>query len=142
MEAIDKNHEWDTIESELRSEFDRLEKANNKLGNKYDRQVEDLRYRVDQAIRTKDVANGRQVLKDINDVFMACTFIYQLMGMIQEFSRDFNSISWKDANAARQHVNRGMQMIGSGNPDVEELRQVCVRLIDLLDMPENEKPKM
>lgn len=139
MESIEKNHEWDALEAELRSEFARLEKANNELGNKYDAQVADLRSRTDRAITSKNIQAARDTLSDINEVFMACTFIYQLMGFIDHHSRNFNAYSWKNASVARSQLNRGMQMIGSGHPDVEELRGVCLAVIEQLDRPEDEK---
>ena len=141
MEAVEKNHEWDSLEAELRNEFARLEKANNDLGNKYDKPVEELRKRTDRAISSKNVQAARDTLSDINDVFIACTLVYQLMGFIQHHSKNFGSYNWKNAAEARQQLNRGIQMIGSGNPDVEDLRQVCIAVYELLDMPENEKIK-
>lgn len=35
IERLEQLHEWDALEAEIRDEFDRLEKANNDLGNKY-----------------------------------------------------------------------------------------------------------
>lgn len=63
------------------------------------------------------------------------------MGFIQRYSKNFGSYNWKNAAEARQQLNRGIQMIGSGNPDVEDLRQVCIAVYELLDLPENEKIK-
>lgn len=139
MESVEKKHEWDALEAELRSEFARLEKANNELGNKYDAQVDDLSSRTDRAISSKNIQAARDTLSDINDIFMACTFIYQLMGFIQHHSKNFTSYRWKNAAEARAQLNRGVQMIGSGNPDVEDLREVCIAVIEQLDMPESEK---
>ena len=141
MEAVEKNHEWDSLEAELRTEFARLEKANNDLGNKYDSQVAELRKRTDRAISSKNVQAARDTLSDINDVFIACTLIYQLMGFIQHHSKNFGAYRWKNAAEARNQLNRGISMIGSGNPDVEDLREVCIAVYELLDMPENEKIK-
>lgn len=141
MESVEKNHEWDALEAELRSEFARLEKANNELGNKYDSQVSELRSRTDRAITSKNIQAARDTLNDVNDVFTACTFIYQLMGFIQHHSQNFGAYRWKNATEARNQLNRGTQMIGSGNPDVEDLREVCIAVINQLDMPENDKIK-
>lgn len=141
MESVEKNHEWDALDAELRSEFARLEKANNELGNKYDAQVAELRDKVDRVITGKNIQSARDTLSDINDVFMACTFIYQLMGFIQHHSENFGAYQWKNATEARKQLYRGVQMIASGNPDVEELREVCISVINQLDMPESEKIK-
>ena len=82
MEEVEQRHEWEALEAEIRKEFDRLEKANNDLGNKYDKQVSAVRSQVDMAIRSKDVRQGRAVLDEINTLFVAVTLIYQLMGFI------------------------------------------------------------
>lgn len=137
MEAVEKNHEWDALETDLRTEFDRLEKANNELGNKYDAQVAELRTRTDKAITSKNILAARDTLKDINDVFIACTLIFQLIGLIKHYSQDFNKYQWKNATEARNQLNRGLSMISSGDPDVEDLRQVCLAVFELL--PEGEK---
>ncbi|MBQ0086779.1 MAG: Hsp70 family protein [Bacteroidales bacterium] len=141
MESVEKHHEWDSLEAELRSEFARLEKANNELGNNYDSQVAELRTRTDRAITSKNLQAARDTLSDIHDVFMSCTLIYQLMAFIQHHSKNFGSFRWKNSAEARAQLNRGVQMIGSGNPDVEDLREVCIAVIDQLDMPESEKVK-
>lgn len=53
MEEVEHGHEWDSIEAEIREEFDRLEKANNELGNKYDQQVTAVRSQIDTVIRSR-----------------------------------------------------------------------------------------
>lgn len=140
IEGIEKEHEWDSLETELRSEFDKLEKANNDLGNKYDSQIMELRSQTDMVIRKKDVQMGRQVLDDINSLFVGVTLIYQLVGFVQHHSRNFGQFSWKDANRARQLLNQGMEIVNN-NPTVDALHPLVCAVIELLDMPENEKPE-
>lgn len=140
MEAVEKEHEWDSLEAELRAEFDRLEKANNELGNKYDSQVRELRSQTDMVIRKKDVQMGRQLLADINSLFVSVTLIYQLIGFVQHHSQNFGQYAWKDANRARQLLNQGMEMVNN-NPVVDTLHPLVCAVIDLMDMPENEKPE-
>lgn len=140
IEGIEKEHEWDSLETGLRTEFDKLEKANNDLGNKYDRQVGELRSQTDIVIRKKDVQMGRQVLTDIHSLFIGVTLIYQLVGFVQYHSRNFGQYSWKDANRARQLLNQGMEMVNN-NPIVDTLHPLVCAVIELMDMPENEKPE-
>lgn len=139
IEEIEKEHEWDSLEAELRSEFDKLEKANNDLGSKYDNQVEELRRQTDMVIRKKDVQMGRQVLADISSLFFAITLIYQLIGFVRHHSQNFGQYAWKDVNRARQLLNKGMEMVNN-NPETETLHPLVCAVIDLMDMPENEKP--
>ena len=130
MEEVENNHEWEALEAEIREEFDRLEKANNDLGNKYDQQVAAVRSQVDIAIRSKDVRQGRAVLDDINSLFVAVTLIYQLMGFIDYHLKNFGSIQWKDANRARQLLQQGKE-IATSNPSVEALRPIAISVGDL-----------
>lgn len=139
MEEVEKGHEWDSLESEIREEFDRLEKANNELGNKYDQQVAAVRSQVDIAIRSKDVRQGRAVLDDINSLFVAVTLIYQLMGFIDYHLHNFVSIQWKDANRARQLLQQGKE-IANSNPSEGALHHIVRSVIDLMIEPPTEGP--
>lgn len=134
MEEVEQGHEWETLEAEIREEFDRLEKANNELGNKYDKQVASVRSQVDMTIRSKDVRQGRAVLDDINSLFVAVTLIYQLMGFIDYHLKNFNSILWKDANRARQLLQQGKQ-VAATNPSESTLHPIVRSVIDLMIEP-------
>ena len=135
MEEVENSHEWETLEAEIREEFDRLEKANNDLGNKYDQQVAAVRGQVDMAIRSKDVRQGRAVFDDIKSLFVAVTLIYQLMGFIDFHLKNFGSIQWKDANRARQLLQQGKE-IASTNPSESTLHPIVRSVIDLkIDKP-------
>lgn len=137
MEEVEKHHEWDTLESELRHEFDRLECANNDLGNKHDNEVNELRRQIDTVIRSRDVKMGRKVLKAIEDVFVQVTFIYQLMGCIEHYDRNFGRCAWRNANQARQLLSQGKDMIASGNINEQRLLGICHDVLNLL--PEDER---
>ena len=134
MEEVEQGHEWEALEAEIREEFDRLEKANNDLGNKYDKQVAAVRSQVDKAIRSKDVRQGRAVLDDINSLFVAVTLIYQLMGFIDYHMKNLNSNQWKDANRARQLLLQGKE-IAATNPSESTLHPIVRSVIDLMIEP-------
>ncbi len=134
MEEVEQGHEWEALEAEIREEFDRLEKANNDLGNKYDKQVAAVWIQVDMAIRSKDVHQGRAALDDINSLFVAVTLIYQLMGFIDYHLKNFNSIQWKDANRARQLLRQGKE-IAATNPSESTLHPIVRSVIDLMIEP-------
>ncbi len=134
MEEVEQVHEWEALEAEIREEFDRLEKANNDLGNKYDKWVAALRSQVDMAIRSKDVRQGRAAIDDINSLFVAVTLIYQLMGFIDYHLKNFNSIQWKDSNRARQLLQQGKE-IAATNPSESTLHPIVRSVIDLMIEP-------
>ena len=140
MEETEEAHEWDVLETELREEFDRLEKANNDLGNKYDVQVAELRRQTDITIRKQDVQMGHQVLAEINSLFVSVTLIYQLIGFVRHYSTNFGQYKWTDAGRARSLLNQGLEII-STNPSVEELHPLVVTVIDLIDDNDPNKPQ-
>lgn len=139
MEKVEKSHEWETIEKELREEFDRLETANDDLGNKYNNEVNALRKQTDDAIRRKDPAFGRKVLAEISRLFTSVTLIYQLIGFIRHYNANFNQYNWLDSGRARTLLNKGQQLVSS-HASVDELHPVVVSIIELL--PHSEKPKL
>ena len=121
----------------MREEFDRLEKAQNDLGNDKTLQiVNQLRHQTDQVIHSKDVKMGREVLEQINALFVHLTLLYQCMGFIEHYNGRFGSVRWTDSGRARQLLNRGLEAINN-NPTVDVLHPIVCGLIDL--MPDDEK---
>ena len=138
IEKLDAGTEWQRLEKELREEFDKLEKAQNDLGNEKSAQlVNQLRTQTDNAIRTKNVQVGREVLEQINSLFFQLTMLYQCMGIIRYCNERFASMHWKDSSRARQLVNRGMDQINN-NPTTEGLRQIAAELLGRMPKDEAE----
>lgn len=136
IESLDEKTEWQRLEAELREEFDHLEKAQNDLGNEKTSQlVEQLRTQTDQVIRNKNVSIGRDLLEQINNLFVHLTMIYQCIGLIRDCNERFGSIRWKDNSRARQLLNRGLEEINT-QPTVEKLHPIACGLIEL--MPDDE----
>ena len=139
IETLDSSTEWQRLERELREEFDRLEKAQQDLGNDKTAQlVSQLRAQTDKVIREKDIRMGREVLDQVRSLFVHLTMVYQCMGLIQECHRRFDSIRWKDTSRARQLVNKGLEEI-NGQPTVEKLHPIACGLIELMPSDEAEK---
>ncbi|RIV31537.1 Hsp70 family protein [Flagellimonas lutimaris] len=136
IDEINDMNEWPKLEESLKEEFYRLEDANKELGNsKTIKVVDQFRSQLDEVIRTKDVKLGSVLLEEIGDFFFQMTMIYQLIGMVQLFDRDFNTFHWADRNTARSLINKGLQIVGE-NPSVEGLRPVIIALFDLLPIEE------
>ena len=138
IEKLDAGTEWQRVEKELREEFDKLEKAQSDFGNEKSAQlVNQLRTQTDNAIRTKNVQVGREVLEQVNSLFFQLTMIYQCMGIIRYCNDRFASMHWKDSSRARQLVNRGMEQINN-NPTTEGLRQIAAELLGFMPRDEAE----
>ncbi len=136
IEDLDSNTEWQRLEFEIREEFDRLEKANEDLGNdKSHAMVNHLRSQIDHIICSKDVRMGYELLEQIKGVSFSLTMIYQLIGIIQHWNEKFGEMKWRDTSRARDLLNQGINIINE-NPSVEKLRPIVIQLFELL--PEEE----
>lgn len=132
IEDRDSETEWDRLEKELREEFDRLEKAQNELGNEKTAQlVKQLRQQTDQVIRAKDAKLGHEVLEQITALFFSLTLVYQCMGFIRHYNDRFGAVQWKNSARARQLLNQGLENINN-NPSVEVLHPIVCNLIELM----------
>lgn len=137
IEAFEDATEWGRIETELREEFDRLEKANTDLGdNKSNQAVEILRTQIDDVIRKQDVKMAHELKEIVSHLFIQLTMVYQCRYIIEGMNRDFNNIQWKDRNRARTLINQGLTEINN-QPTREKLQPIAAALLDLL--PEGEK---
>ncbi|QQS28495.1 MAG: Hsp70 family protein [Sphingobacteriales bacterium] len=126
VDELDKGTGWDRIEKEIREEFGRLEKANDDLGNdKTNEALEKLRTKTDEAIRSKDHDLGREVLEEIETLFVIITLIYQLIGRIRRWNEHFDFIKWKNPTRVRQLLNQGLLIIAE-NPTKERLLPICI----------------
>ncbi|MCD8448007.1 Hsp70 family protein [Tenacibaculum finnmarkense] len=138
IDELNATTEWPKLEEEIKEEFYRLEKANTDLGNdKTTALVNQLKTQVEEVLQEKNIKLGNTILEEIGSLYFDLTMIYQIMGVIKDFDKNFNSFHWKDSSRARQLVNNGLEKITT-NPDVEDLRQIVVSIFDLL--PEDEKP--
>lgn len=136
IENLEAGTEWERLEKELRTEFDRLEEAQNDLGNeKTKQQMEQLRTQTDSAIRTRDVKVGRSVLENVRELFVHLTMVYQCMALIQHYDGCFETTNWRDRSRARQLLNRGLEIMGN-NPTVDNLHPIAVGVIELLPADE------
>jgi molecular chaperone DnaK len=128
VDDLDKSTGWDRIEKEIRHEFNRLEKANNEVGNDQTTEtIEVLRAKTDEVIRSKDTDLGREVLEEIEGVFVVVTLIYQMIGSIKRWNEKFNEINWKNSQRVRTLLNQGLENINN-NPSEERLLPICIEI--------------
>lgn len=138
LEQLEYSTEWERLEKELNNEFERLKKTNQDLGNEKSSQiVAQIQSRKDQVIQSKNIELGHELLKQIDDLFVQLTMVYQCMGLIQSLNERFDFIQWLDRTRARQAINRGLVAMRS-YPTVEILQPIVVELIDLLPQRERD----
>lgn len=138
IEEADASTEWERLEKEIREEFDRLEHANDQLGNdKSNQLVNQLRRQTDQVIRSKNILMGRDVLEQIKHVYFQLTMVFQCMGLFRDCNNRFGSFRWTDPIRARQLINQGLTAMAN-NPTTEQLQPIAAQLVGL--MPDEQKP--
>lgn len=137
LEGLDADTEWLRIEKDLRDEFERLEGAQEELGNaQTSALVGELRRDVDNALRNKNVQVGQMVLERINTLFIQLTMLYQCMGVVRDLDQRFASISWRDRSRARHLLDQALQEM-SNAPTRERMLSLVQELLRLL--PESEQ---
>lgn len=141
METLNNKYEWDSLEASLYYELNKLESANQELGNQYDSEVYALKRQVNQVIRQKDITTARTTLTDIRNIFIGVTLIYQLIALIRQTNNDFTSIKWNNPQLALELISKGMDIINNGQPTTENLQPIVVGIFDCMDKAESEKLK-
>lgn len=135
VDKLDKDTDWERIEKEIRHEFSRLEKANDDLGNdETNNAMYLLRSKTDEVIRLKDPDLGREVLAEIETMFIGVTLIYQMIGSIRRWNEHFNNIQWKNPQKVRLLLNQGLLIIAD-NPSEEKLLPICIECENNLPDP-------
>lgn len=138
IDILQEETEWPELEEKLKDEFYRLEKAQKDLGNEQSaREVENIRTRLEEVLKTKDFALGNALNDEMIRVLFSFTLIYQLIGFIHHHNTEFNRYNWLDVPRARQLLSDGVSIINN-NPTEQELHPIVIALIRLL--PEEEKP--
>lgn len=139
IEDLESNSEWERLERTLRRQFGELEKDQKKYGNvESGKAVEQLKNVVDQAIHTKNVKIGKEVLEQIRAMDYKLALIEYFIVWICNWNQNFSMTSWKDINRARQLVSQGMNIIND-SPTTVKLKPIVGQLISLL--PDSELPE-
>ena len=90
---------------------------------------------MDNVIRAQDVALGRSVLKQVRQLFVQLTIVYQCMAFIKHCEERFDQIAWRDRSRARQLINQGLSEMND-QPSTERLHPIAVALINLMPSEE------
>ena len=140
IEAFEEDTEWDRISKQMKEWFRHLEDVNYRFGNvTTTREVSDVRRRMDEVERRKDVKMAYILTDEIQRMHFQLTFVYQCIYRIQDMNRDFDIIDWKDRTRARMLLNRGLAEINN-EPTRERLQPLVVELHNLL--PDEEKGRI
>lgn len=133
LKTIDKligDREWPEFEKELKDAFHSLEEINKKKGNEQTTKlVESIRPHVEQVIREKDTKHAPKLIEEINQIAFELERLEHLIGFIFYMDSEFDTINWRDRNAARTYIERGKSVI-SESPSIDRLQPIINNLID------------
>lgn len=133
LKVVDRligDREWPELEKELKEAFHKLEEVNREKGNEQTTQmVGRIRPDVEQAIREKDKKNTPTLIETINSMSFELDRLENLMGFIFYLENNFESIPWRNRNAAHSSINQGKGIIYE-NPSVANLQPIVNDLYD------------
>lgn len=138
IEDLDASTEWERLENDLRESYDRLDRTNKDMGNpKSSQAVDSMHSQVDTVISSKNIAAGRELLKQMNSLQFQLARVYYYIRWINDWNENFTSEPWSNPSHARNLVNQGMDIVNN-QPTVEKLHPIVSALINLL--PNGKKP--
>ncbi|HQX02498.1 MAG TPA: Hsp70 family protein [Flavobacterium sp.] len=151
LDRLSAETEWPVLEKQLKDEFYELEdlirkiRANNDDEDinmdKINAHIEDIRKKVDHAIREKNSIEAKELISDIGSLDFnlrnAVTGNALDAQYLREIDNGFNSINWKDRNKARQLINQGLKLASEGR--TKEIRPVLVQIIEQMNDDEADK---
>lgn len=130
IDEIEKENEWPELEKELKRAFHKLEEVNQEKGNEQTNQmVENIRPDVEQAIREQDKKNTPKLIESVNSMAFELERLEHLIGFVLGLENQFDSIPWRDKNAAHSSINRAKGIIYE-NPSIASLQPIVNNLFE------------
>jgi len=132
VDNLDKGTIWDRLEKDILEKLQKLEVANNEMGTAETKRVFELvKGKSDQVLRSKDQDLAREYLEQLEQLYMAVTLIYQLVGRFRYLDRNFSSVNWTDTNKARHLINEGLEIIMT-KPNEDVLLSLIIEVENLM----------
>jgi len=124
VDKLEGEREWPEMEKELKEAFYKLEEINKKKGNEQTTEmVNDIKPNVEQAVRDMDKKHTPALIEKINRLAFELERLEHLIDFILFLDRDFDSIDWRDRQAARNAVERGKSIIYEA-PSISRLQPI------------------
>jgi molecular chaperone DnaK len=149
LEALEKVQEWPAIEQGLKNAYFELEDLIGNINrnehidklntSKIDNLLHEIKQKVEAIIRDKNRKEAKELKAEIHSLDYnlrnELTGGSQDVQLLRSLNEDFEKFHWKDTTKARQLINKGLQMVASGN---NSIRPVLVELVQLI--PRDEIP--
>jgi molecular chaperone DnaK len=141
VDKLEGDREWPEMEKELKEAFYNLEEVNKKKGNEQTtKMVNDIKPNVEQAIRDQDKKHTPALIEMINTLGFELERLEHLMGFILGVDRDFDSIDWRNRQAARNSIERGKSVIYD-TPSISSLQPIVNDLFENGNFGSGDEPE-
>jgi len=141
VDKLEGEREWPEMEKELKEAFYNLEEINKKKGNEQTtKMVNDIKPNVEQAIRDKDKKHTPALIEMINTHGFELERLEHLIGFILMLDRDFDSVNWRNRQAARNAIERGKSIIYD-TPSISGLQPIVNDLFENGNYGSEDKPE-
>lgn len=130
VDKLEGEREWPVMEKELKEAFYNLEEINKKKGNEQTTKVvNDFKKDVEQAISEQDKKHTPSLIEAIKKYAFELERLEHLIGFILLHDRDYDTIPWKDGQAARNAIERGKSIIYE-TPTISSLQPIVNDIYD------------
>jgi molecular chaperone DnaK len=149
LEVLEKAQEWPAIEQELKDAYFELEELvgkikrnghtdNRSIGN-VDTLLKEIKQKVETVIRDKNRREAKELTSEVHSLDYhlrnELTGGSQNVQLLQFLNENFGQLHWTDAAKARQLINRGLEMVASGNNNIRPVLAELVQLIPRDELP-------
>lgn len=131
IEDRDIETEWIRVEKSIEEYFKWMESVSEGSDSCITKELlHQLYLRKKQIMLSKNVAQGKAFLEQLEELYAQNNLLYICMKYIKDCQKSFREIQWKDAHQAQYLINQGIQII-SNSPSVEQLHPIVLRLVEL-----------
>lgn len=139
IDQCDNESQWPITEKKLNRLWGNLQANNAKYGTpQISRQVEEIRTQLDQVMRSRNTALGRDLLSMMTNLDFQMVREEYYMAWISDWHRRFDQIDWKNKTRARALVDQAKTLC-VGRPSADTLKPFVTELNELCpkyEMPE------
>ncbi len=131
LEEIEKYHEWETAEAELRKSYDELIRVNDKSPGGYEEFMRDMNIMVNKAIDSCDVKMVLEVKAECDALTYEINLPNVLRNSVIYYYKNFDIMHWHNKTRARIHINNAIELI-ENDAELEDIRDEVINIQKLL----------
>ncbi len=119
IDAADSDAEWDRVDNLMSVALGNVQFAHRNINLSPEAAVlvHRAEQRVAEARRRRNPRFGREVIRELDNIYYRLTRSIQLRLIIDRFSQDFATTDWTDPERARRVIDSGVDLVAANAPD-------------------------